>query len=76
MSKSTPKGAVAKFATGGKPELKRPGANCDELWKYLCSHSCYGAKDEQTLRALMEAEKYDGPSIMLRIVIVLRMELI
>jgi len=66
MSKSTPKGAVAKFATGGKPGVKKDlGLIAMSYGNIYVATVAMGAKDEQTLRALMEAEKYDGPSIVI-----------
>lgn len=66
MSKSTPKGAVAKFATGGKPGVKKDlGLIAMSYGNIYVATVAMGAKDEQTLRALMEAEKYNGPSIVI-----------
>jgi pyruvate-ferredoxin/flavodoxin oxidoreductase len=66
MSKSTPKGAVAKFATGGKPGVKKDlGLIAMSYGNIYVATVAMGAKDEQTLRALLEAEKYDGPSIVI-----------
>ncbi len=46
-SKSTPMGAVAKFAASGKADYqKRYGYDCDELWLHLCCKNCYGCKPE------------------------------
>ena len=45
MSKSTPRGAVAKFAAAGKPLAKKDlGLMAMSLWKCLCRQSCYGFK--------------------------------
>ncbi len=67
-SKATPKGAVAKFAAGGKPDAKKDLALMAISYGnvYVASVS-YGAKgkDIQTLRAFQEAESYDGVSIIL-----------
>ncbi len=66
MSKSTPKGAVAKFATGGKPGVKKDlGLIAMSYGNIYVATVAMGAKDEQTLRALIEAEKYNGPSIVI-----------
>jgi pyruvate-ferredoxin/flavodoxin oxidoreductase len=65
-SKSTPMGAAAKFATGGKTTAKKDLALIAMAYK-----NCYvakvamGAKDAQTVRAFQEAESYDGPSIII-----------
>ena len=67
-SKATPKGAVAKFAAGGKPDKKKDLAlmamNYENVYVAQVS---YGAKnkDIQTLRAFQEAESYDGVSLII-----------
>jgi pyruvate-ferredoxin/flavodoxin oxidoreductase len=65
-SKSTPRAAVAKFAMGGKGLPKK------DLGLIAMSHGyvyvarvAMGANDQQTLRALLEAESYDGPSLVI-----------
>jgi pyruvate-ferredoxin/flavodoxin oxidoreductase len=66
MSKSTPRGAVAKFAAGGKPAGKK-----DLAMMAMCYGNIYvarvamGANPRHTLRAFLEAEAYDGPSLIL-----------
>jgi pyruvate-ferredoxin/flavodoxin oxidoreductase len=66
MSKSTPRGAVAKFAAGGKPRAKK-----DLAMMAVNYGSCYvarvamGSSDMQTVKAFLEAEAYDGPSIII-----------
>ncbi|MDY6985367.1 MAG: pyruvate:ferredoxin (flavodoxin) oxidoreductase [Candidatus Thermoplasmatota archaeon] len=66
MSKSTPMGAVAKFAAGGKAQPKK-----DLAMMAMCYGNVYvarvamGANDNQTIRAFLEAEAYDGPSIII-----------
>ncbi len=64
MSKATPRGAVAKFAAGGKPRPKKDLAmmavnygNC------YVARVAFGSSDMQTLKAFNEAEAYDGPSM-------------
>ena len=65
-SKSTPRAAVAKFAAGGKPMPKK-----DLGLMAMCYGNVYvasvamGAKDEHTLKAFLEAEAYDGPSLII-----------
>jgi pyruvate-ferredoxin/flavodoxin oxidoreductase len=65
-SKATPRGAVAKLAAGGKP-----GANKDLALMVMTYGHVYvariamGANDVHTLRALREAEGYDGPSLVI-----------
>jgi pyruvate-ferredoxin/flavodoxin oxidoreductase len=66
MSKSTPRGAVAKFAAGGKPRPKK-----DLAMMAVQYGNCYvarvamGSSDMQTLKAFLEAEAFDGPSIII-----------
>ena len=66
MSKSTPRGAVAKFAAGGKPMGKKDlGLIAMTYGNIYVASVAMGAKDEQTLRAFVEAESYPGPSIII-----------
>ncbi|MBR1943233.1 pyruvate:ferredoxin (flavodoxin) oxidoreductase [bacterium] len=63
-SKSTPTGAVAKFATGGKPTYKKNMGLMSMSYGYVYVASVsLGADRNQTLKAFQEAEAYDGPSI-------------
>jgi len=63
-SKSTPTGAVAKFATGGKRTYKKNMGLMSMSYGYVYVASvALGADRNQTLKAFIEAEKYDGPSI-------------
>ena len=63
-SKSTPTGAVAKFATGGKPTYKKNMGLMSMSYGYVYVASvALGADRNQTLKAFQEAEAYDGPSI-------------
>ncbi|MBP7825801.1 MAG: pyruvate:ferredoxin (flavodoxin) oxidoreductase [Verrucomicrobia bacterium] len=65
-SKATPRGAVAKFAAGGKPLAKKDlGLICMTYGNIYVASVAMGAKDEHTLRAFVEAESYDGPSIII-----------
>jgi len=65
-SKSTPRGAVAKFAAGGKP-----GAKKDLGLMAMCYGNIYvakislGANPRHALKAMVEAEAYDGPSLVI-----------
>ncbi len=65
-SKSTPLGAVAKFATAGKQTNKK-----DMAMQAMAYGSVYvarvamGADPQQTLRAFREAEAFDGPSLII-----------
>ncbi|MBI1423408.1 MAG: pyruvate:ferredoxin (flavodoxin) oxidoreductase [Gammaproteobacteria bacterium] len=65
-SKATPRGAVAKFSSGGKPTAKKDLAllAMDYANVYV-AHVAYGAKDIQTLRAFLEAEAHTGPSLII-----------
>jgi pyruvate-ferredoxin/flavodoxin oxidoreductase len=66
MSKATPRAAVAKFAAGGKPAGKKDlGLMAISYGNVYVARIAMGAKDEQTLRALLEAEAYDGPSLVI-----------
>jgi pyruvate-ferredoxin/flavodoxin oxidoreductase len=65
-SKATPLGAVAKFAAGGKPVGKKDlGMMAMTYGNTYVARVAMGAKDEHTLRAFLEAEAYDGPSIII-----------
>src|SRR5205807_9713826 len=65
-SKSTPRAAVAKFAAGGKPTPKKDlGLMAMTYGSVYVASVAMGAKDEHTLKAFLEAEAYDGPSIII-----------
>ena len=66
MSKATPRGAVAKFAAAGKPLGKKDlGLIAMTYGNIYVARVAMGARDEQTLRAFLEAEAYDGPSLII-----------
>ena len=66
MSKSTPRAAVAKFAAGGKPVGKKDlGLIAMSYGNIYVASVAMGAKDEHTLKAFLEAEAYDGPSLII-----------
>jgi len=66
QSKSTPRAAVAKFAAGGKPGAKKDlGMMAMAYGSVYVASVAMGAKDEHTLKAFLEAEAYDGPSIII-----------
>lgn len=66
MSKSTPRGAVAKFAAGGKPTAKKDlGLLAMTYGSIYVARIAMGANDSHTVRALLEAESYDGPSLVI-----------
>ena len=65
-SKSTPRAAVAKFATTGKPGVKKDlGLMAMTYGNVYVASVALGAKDEHTLKAFVEAEAYDGPAIII-----------
>lgn len=65
-SKSTPRGAVAKFATRGKEVVKKDlGLMAMTYGNVYVASVALGAKDEHTLKALVEAEAYDGPALII-----------
>jgi pyruvate-ferredoxin/flavodoxin oxidoreductase len=65
-SKATPMGAVAKFSAGGKPIKKKDLAMMAMAYGHCyVAQVAFGAKDVTTLRAFMEAESYDGPSLLI-----------
>ena len=65
-SKSTPRGAVAKYASGGKPAAKKDlGLMAMSYGHVYVATIAMGAKDEQTLKAFTEAEAYDGPALII-----------
>jgi len=65
-SKSTPKGAVAKFAAAGKPGSKKDiGLMAMAYGNVYVAKVAMGANDAQTVKAFLEAEAYDGPSLII-----------
>ena len=65
-SKATPLGAVAKFSAGGKPTNKKDIALMAMAYgNVYVAQVAFGAKDVQTLRTFLEAEAYDGPSLII-----------
>jgi pyruvate-ferredoxin/flavodoxin oxidoreductase len=66
MSKSTPRGAVAKFAAGGKPRPKKDlGLMAMSYGNVYVAAVAMGSSDMHTLKAFLEAEAYDGPSLII-----------
>ena len=66
MSKSTPLGAVAKFAAAGKTVPKKDIAlQAIAYGSVYVARVAMGADPQQTLSAFREAEAYDGPSLVL-----------
>ena len=65
-SKSTPRGAVAKFAAAGKKMGKKDLARMIMTYGHVYVGTvALGAKDEHTVKTIMEAEKYNGPSLII-----------
>lgn len=65
-SKSTPVGAIAKFAAGGKRVRKKDLGMIATTYGYVyVAQIAMGANQAQTLKALREAEAYDGPSLII-----------
>ncbi len=65
-SKSTPVGAVAKFAASGKAVKKKDLAQIAMAYGYVyVAQIAMGANPEQALRAIREAEAYHGPSLII-----------
>ncbi|MBX3008301.1 MAG: pyruvate:ferredoxin (flavodoxin) oxidoreductase [Melioribacteraceae bacterium] len=66
MSKSTSFGAVAKFAAAGKTTAKKDlSMMAMSYGSVYVAKVAMGANDVQTLRAFLEAEAFDGPSIII-----------
>jgi pyruvate-ferredoxin/flavodoxin oxidoreductase len=65
-SKSTPLGAVAKFASAGKRTPKKDlGLIAMSYGNIYVASVAMGAKDEHTLKSFLEAEAYDGPALII-----------
>ena len=65
-SKATPVGAVAKFAASGKKVKKKDLAQIAMAYGYIyVAQIAMGANPAQTIKALKEAESYDGPSLII-----------
>ncbi|MDI9458617.1 MAG: pyruvate:ferredoxin (flavodoxin) oxidoreductase [Bacillota bacterium] len=65
-SKSTPTGAVAKFATGGKRTRKKDLGMMAMSYGYVyVATVAMGANRNQLLKAMIEAESYNGPSLII-----------
>ncbi|HBF36482.1 MAG TPA: pyruvate:ferredoxin (flavodoxin) oxidoreductase, partial [Firmicutes bacterium] len=65
-SKSTPTGAIAKFAAAGKNVKKKDLGMMAMAYGYVYVASvCMGANKNQLLKAVLEAEKYKGPSLII-----------
>jgi pyruvate-ferredoxin/flavodoxin oxidoreductase len=65
-SKATPRGAIAKFASAGKDMPKKDlGAIAMSYGNIYVSQVAYGANMTQLVKALQEAESYEGPSLII-----------
>jgi pyruvate-ferredoxin/flavodoxin oxidoreductase len=65
-SKSTPRGAVAKFAAGGKPMGKKDLAMMAVSYgSVYVARVAMGSSDMHTVKAFLEAEAYHGPSLII-----------
>ena len=65
-SKATPLSAIAKFSASGKPTFKKDlGMMAMAYNTVYVAVVAMGSKDEQTLKAFIEAEKFNGPSIII-----------
>ncbi len=65
-SKATPRGAVAKFAAGGKPAGKKDlGLIAMTYGNVYVAHVAMGANDAHTVKAFREAEAYNGPALII-----------
>ena len=66
QSKATPIGAAAKFASAGKRIGKKDlGLMTMAYGHVYVAQVAFGAKDAQTVKAFLEAESYDGPSLII-----------
>ncbi len=65
-SKATPTGAVAQFAASGKKTAKKDMGGMAMTYGYVYVASVgMGANKQQMMKAILEAEAYDGPSLIL-----------
>ena len=65
-SKSTPTGAIAQFAAGGKEVKKKDMASIAMSYGYVyVAQIAMGADFNQTVKAIAEAEAYPGPSLII-----------
>jgi len=65
-SKATPTGSVARFAASGKKTPKKDMGRISMSYGYIYVASVsMGANKQQLMKALVEAESYDGPSLVI-----------
>ena len=66
MSKATPRAAIAKFASGGKRTSKKDLAmEAISYGSVYVARVAMGGGDTHTIKAFLEAEAYDGPSLII-----------
>ncbi|MDR2806764.1 MAG: pyruvate:ferredoxin (flavodoxin) oxidoreductase [Puniceicoccales bacterium] len=66
QSKATPSGAVAKFAAGGKENPKKDmGLLIANYGNVYIAQIALGANDAHTIQAMLEADAYEGPSLLI-----------
>jgi pyruvate-ferredoxin/flavodoxin oxidoreductase len=66
MSKATPRGATAQFAAAGKPMPKKDlGLMMMSYGNVYVAQVAVGSSHNQTVKAFVEAEKYNGPSLII-----------
>jgi pyruvate-ferredoxin/flavodoxin oxidoreductase len=66
QSKATPLGAAAKFASAGKAIAKKDlGLEAMSYGHVYVARVAFGARDVQTVKALLEADAYPGPSLVI-----------
>ncbi|MCA0295127.1 MAG: pyruvate:ferredoxin (flavodoxin) oxidoreductase [Actinobacteria bacterium] len=65
-SKASPRGATAKFATAGKPTAKKDlGVLAQAYGDVYVAQLAIGANQQQTVRAMLEAQAWPGPSLLI-----------
>jgi pyruvate-ferredoxin/flavodoxin oxidoreductase len=65
-SKATPRGAVAKFAAGGKAIPRKDlGMSASTYGNVYVAQVALGGDDAQTVKALLEADAWQGPSLVI-----------
>jgi len=66
MSKATPRGSVAQFAAAGKPSPKKDlGLMMMSYGNVYVAQTAIGSSHNQAVKAMVEAEAYDGPSLLI-----------
>jgi len=66
MSKATPRGSTAQFAAAGKPMPKKDlGLMMMSYGNVYVAQVAMGSSHNQTVKAMVEAERYNGPSIVI-----------